>query len=97
MGIDALIAMLVPVVLGSIGAWFWLGDDARRTRRVLRSVRVTPVAELVDGQLACVVGTVALEGTELLTTSARFEPCSARIFSSTVPRATSRYTVTGLS
>ena len=77
MGVDALIAMLVPVVLGSIGAWFWLGDDARRTRRVLRSVRVTPVAALVDGQLACVVGTVELEGAELLTSMVARRACVA--------------------
>jgi hypothetical protein len=36
----------------------WRGDDARRTRRVLRKARVVPISELVDGQLACVVGRV---------------------------------------
>ena len=77
MGIDALIAMLVPVVLGSLGAWFWLGDDARRTRRVLRSVRVTPIASLVDGQLACVVGTVELDGKDLLTSMVAKRECVA--------------------
>ena len=36
----------------------WRDDDARRTRRVLRRARVVPIAELVDGQLACVIGRV---------------------------------------
>jgi hypothetical protein len=77
MGIDALIAMLVPVIVGSFGAWYWFGDDARRTRRVLRKARVTPVAALVDGQLACVVGTVELEGNDLLTSMVAKMPCVA--------------------
>ena len=77
MGIDALIAMLVPVIAGSLGAWFWFGDDARRTRRVLRKARVTPVASLVDGQLACVVGTVEADGNELLTSMVAKMPCVA--------------------
>ena len=36
--------------------------DARRTRRVLRKARVVPIAELVDGQLACIVGRVEIDG-----------------------------------
>ena len=36
--------------------------DARRTRRVLRKARVVPIAELVDGQLACIVGRVEIAG-----------------------------------
>jgi len=36
--------------------------DVRRTRRVLRKTRVVPIAELVDGQLACVVGRVEIDG-----------------------------------
>lgn len=36
----------------------WRDDDARRTRRVLRKARVVPISELVDGQLACIVGRV---------------------------------------
>ena len=77
MGLDALIILLVPVVFGSIAGWFWFGDDARRTRRVLRSVRVTPVASLVDGQLACVVGTVEVETEELLVSMVAKRPCVA--------------------
>jgi hypothetical protein len=57
-----LLALLVPVALGSVLlGWMLLRDyDARRTRRVLRRARVTQVANLVDGKLACVVGTVEL-------------------------------------
>lgn len=40
-------------------------SDARRTRRVLRKIRVTPVSDLRDGELACVVGTVQFEGEPL--------------------------------
>ncbi|HEY1815056.1 MAG TPA: hypothetical protein VGG74_22065 [Kofleriaceae bacterium] len=62
-----LVALLVPVVAGSaLLGWVWLRDlDSRRTRRVLRRARVTPVAELVDGKLACVVGTVEVGDGEL--------------------------------
>ncbi|HEY5945587.1 MAG TPA: hypothetical protein VIV40_08845, partial [Kofleriaceae bacterium] len=38
------------------------GSDARRTRRVLRKTRVTPIADLADGKLACIVGRVEAEG-----------------------------------
>jgi hypothetical protein len=34
----------------------------RRTRRLLRKTRVVPIKELVDGQLACVVGRIEREG-----------------------------------
>ena len=50
--------------------------DARRTRRVLRRARVTPIAELVDNTLACVVGTVELEGEPLIALITR-TPCVA--------------------
>jgi hypothetical protein len=62
-----LVALLGPVVGGSaVLGWLWLRDyDARRTRRVLRKARVTPVANLVDGKLACIVGTVELGDGEL--------------------------------
>ncbi len=66
--VDAmLVAMLAPVVAGSaLLGWIWMRDyDARRTRRVLRRARVTPVASLVDGKLACIVGTVELGDGEL--------------------------------
>jgi hypothetical protein len=66
--VDAtLLALLVPLVGGTaVLGWMWLRDyDARRTRRVLRRARVTPVAELVDGKLACVVGIVELGDGEL--------------------------------
>jgi len=46
------------------GAIWWKGD-ARRTRRVLRRARVTPIADLADGRLACVVGRVEVEGDAL--------------------------------
>lgn len=36
----------------------WRDDDARRTRRVLKKARVVPISQLVDGQLACIVGRV---------------------------------------
>jgi hypothetical protein len=32
-----------------------------RTRRVVRRARVSPIAELVDGKLACIVGKVELD------------------------------------
>lgn len=39
-----------------------LQSGVGRTRRVLRKTRVVPIAELVDGQLACIVGRVAIDG-----------------------------------
>lgn len=36
-----------------------------RSRRVLRSARVSPIATLADGTLACIVGTVELDGDAL--------------------------------
>jgi len=44
---------------GATIAYFVLNawrSDARRTRRVLRRARVVRIADLVDGQLACIVG-----------------------------------------
>jgi hypothetical protein len=38
-----------------LNAW---QSDARRTRRVLRRTRVVRITDLVDGQLACIVGVV---------------------------------------
>ncbi len=54
-------------------AW---NDDARRTRRVLRKARVVPIAELVDGQLACVVGRVERDG-PLIESMMERRPCVA--------------------
>jgi hypothetical protein len=51
--------------------WTWLRNDARRTRRVLRRTRVSPIADLVDGKLACVVGTVELDAQQLTSMVAR--------------------------
>jgi hypothetical protein len=45
------------VALRSLGHW-----NIYRTRRVLRKARVVPIAELVDGQLACIVGRVTIDG-----------------------------------
>jgi len=50
--------------------------DARRTRRLLRRTRVTPIANLVDNTLACVVGTVELEGEPLVALISQ-TPCVA--------------------
>jgi hypothetical protein len=40
-------------------------SDARRTRRVLRRARVVRIADLVDGELACIVGVVQPDGEPL--------------------------------
>ena len=63
---------IVLALLGTSAAGFltWLAhswrSDARRTRRVLRRTRVTPIAELVDGKLACIVGRVEVEGEQVV-------------------------------
>jgi hypothetical protein len=61
--------VIVAVLTGGVSLLYFVLDawrsDARRTRRVLRRQRVTPVSRLVDGQLACVVGTVELDGEPL--------------------------------
>jgi hypothetical protein len=56
---------LLLLGVGALGAASFAGfviklwnEDARRTRRVLRKATVVPIADLVDGQLACVVGKV---------------------------------------
>lgn len=59
-----------------------LRSDAGRTRRVLRRTRVTRIADLVDGQLACVVGRVEV-GEHTLRSIGSFYECVAydtRIF-----------------
>ncbi len=70
--------IIISLVMSSLayvvyGAW---SADARRTRRVLRRTRVTPVDKLVDGQLACVVGKVELVGDPLVAMITR-TPCVA--------------------
>ena len=76
--LDAGIVMAIFAGAGSL--LYFVVDafrsDARRTRRVLRRTRVTPVAELVDNTLACVVGTVELDSEPLLSMIAQ-KPCVA--------------------
>ncbi len=65
---------------GALGlAYFVLNawrSDARRTRRVLRRVRVSRIADLADGKLACIVGVIELEGEPLEALVSR-RPCVA--------------------
>jgi hypothetical protein len=42
-----------------------------RTRRVMRTTTVSPIAELVDGKLACVVGTVVADAEPLTSVLSR--------------------------
>ena len=75
------IAVTVAMLSGIAGAAYALvrlaGDrDARRTRRVLRKARVVPIADLVDGQLACVVGRVEIAGHPIESLVMR-QPCVA--------------------
>ncbi|MDB4954836.1 MAG: hypothetical protein JWO36_2405 [Myxococcales bacterium] len=51
-------------------------SHASRTRRVLRSVRVTPIANLAEERLACIVGNVEVEA-PLLTAPLSRRPCVA--------------------
>ncbi|HEY4182173.1 MAG TPA: hypothetical protein VGM90_35260 [Kofleriaceae bacterium] len=64
---------LVAIIAGIgvvIGARLFTADNAR-TRRVLRRARVVPIAELVDGQLACIVGTIEADGEPLVSMMSR--------------------------
>lgn len=73
------LAVLVSLLAGGSFLYFFVGayrSDAQRTRRVLRKAKVTPIAQLVDGQLACVVGIVELEGEPLVSMITRL-PCVA--------------------
>jgi hypothetical protein len=63
------------ITLG-LGIRYWYASDARRTRRVLRRARVIPITELVDGQLACVVGHVE-RGDEVIESLMQRLPCVA--------------------
>jgi hypothetical protein len=73
-------AVLVTICAGASSLVYFVlnvwSSDARRTRRVLRRTRVTPIAELEDGMLACVVGTVELDG-DPLTSLITHAPCVA--------------------
>lgn len=74
----ALIAVLATMggaILGFV-AHSWFGADARRTRRVLRKSRVTRIADLADGRLACIVGRIEAEG-ELTQALMSRMPCVA--------------------
>jgi hypothetical protein len=51
-------------------------SDARRTSRVLRRTRAVRIADLVDGELACIVGVVELEGEPVESIVSR-RPCVA--------------------
>jgi hypothetical protein len=44
----------------------WWRRPIGRTRRLLRSTRVTPIADLTGDVLACVVGRVELDGDPIL-------------------------------
>ena len=55
----------------------WRDDDARRTRRVLKKARVVPISELVDGQLACIVGRVERGDNGVTTSLMQNLPCVA--------------------
>lgn len=74
----ALIALMVTFGAGLAGyvARTWFGSDARRTRRVLRRARVTKIADLRDGTLACIVGRVEAEG-DLVESLMSRQPCIA--------------------
>ncbi len=75
---SALIAIILTLGAGITG-WFahsWFGGDARRTRRVLRRTRVTRIADLADGKLACIVGRVEADG-ELVQSLMSRKPCVA--------------------
>ena len=62
------ILLVMVLALSGAGGLYWYSsrDDAKRTRRVLRRTRVSRIADLVEGKLACVVGTVEADG-ELIT------------------------------
>ena len=65
MDLGFLAALGVPALAAGYFVWSRLTDDAWRSRRVLRKTRVSTVAGLVDGKLACVVGTVEPIGPQL--------------------------------
>lgn len=72
---ELLLALLASGVAGT-GGWMWWRSAPRRTRRVLRKTRVTPIAQLLDGQLACIVGRVERDNETIESLIAR-EKCVA--------------------
>ncbi len=76
---DPLLFLLGAPGFAALGyaAWSRSQDAARRTRRALKRTRVTPVADLSDGLLACVVGTVELDDPQLLTSMITRRACVA--------------------
>lgn len=63
--VEATLIALLMTLGGGVAGYFahaWFGSDARRTRRFLRRQRVTPIAELTDGKLACIVGRIEADG-----------------------------------
>jgi hypothetical protein len=56
-----------------LSAW---RSDARRTRRVLRRAKVSRIADLADGRLACIVGVIERDGPPLEALISR-RPCVA--------------------
>lgn len=65
------VAGLSAFAIRTIGNW-----DFLRTRRVLRRARVVPIAQLVDGELACVVGRIEIDG-EPIESMIERRPCVA--------------------
>jgi hypothetical protein len=63
------VAILATLATGGLALGYYVlnawRSDARRTRRVLRRARVVRIADLVDGQLACIVGKVEPDGEPL--------------------------------
>jgi hypothetical protein len=70
----AIVAILAG--LGSVIFAVRFRSDARRTRRVLRRARVVPIADLVDGRLACIVGRVEADAEPIVSMMASV-PCVA--------------------
>src|SRR6478752_356042 len=68
--VELLLALFATGLFGTTGFVWWRAAP-RRTRRVLRKTRVTPIAELVDGQLACIVGRVEPEAAPIESLIAR--------------------------
>ena len=77
MGITVTVVVLGGIASAAYAVARLVTDrDARRTRRVLRKARVIPIAELVDGQLACIVGRVEIAGEPIESLVIR-QPCVA--------------------
>jgi len=59
--VDPVILTILSAAATGLAALRLWRSAERRTRRVLRKARVIPIAELVEGQLACVVGRIAVD------------------------------------